>query len=171
MAAITGTQCHHSPSTSVIMADTTRAETSMLGLFTASLPKSRLAIGFERRMRCIHSDSIASASAMSRECPTTYSVSCYRKDTPTVGELDLFTSKLAEAQREAQRLKGLPHIARVEIEIDPGTDDTFPKRAERLVSSVRKAMEEGKTECNYFVQAVLQNYDENKKLAGKAEPR
>jgi hypothetical protein len=33
MAAITGTQCHHSPSESVMMADTTRAETSMLGRF------------------------------------------------------------------------------------------------------------------------------------------
>ena len=37
MAAITATQCHHSPDTSVMMADTTRAETSMLGLFKASL--------------------------------------------------------------------------------------------------------------------------------------
>ena len=34
---ITGTQCHHSPSTSVMMADTTIAETSILRLFMVSL--------------------------------------------------------------------------------------------------------------------------------------
>jgi len=39
MVAITATQCHHSPKTSVIMADTARADTSMLGLFTVTLLK------------------------------------------------------------------------------------------------------------------------------------
>lgn len=37
MAAITATQCHHSQIASVMMADTTRTETSMLGPFMVRL--------------------------------------------------------------------------------------------------------------------------------------
>jgi hypothetical protein len=41
MGAITGTQCHHSPDTSVMMADATSAETSMLGPLFERLRETR----------------------------------------------------------------------------------------------------------------------------------
>ncbi|QDU98557.1 hypothetical protein Pla8534_64270 [Lignipirellula cremea] len=70
--------------------------------------------------------------------PTTYSVSSYRTDVPTVGLLEGVTSNLAEAQQWAAQLRSSKYVAAVEVVVDPGSNDSFPAEAETLVQAVKE---------------------------------
>jgi hypothetical protein len=101
--------------------------------------------------------------------PTTYSVTCYSKEAPHVGELIGVFPKLKEARQKSQTVRASPGVQRVEISVDPGADDAYPKRAEHLVRAVREGLSQHKKECNFLVQDVLGAYDENKALKGQAD--
>lgn len=101
--------------------------------------------------------------------PTTFTVTSYSTETPETGELQGNYIRKGDAEKEAARLRSLPYIARVDIEVDLAPTDEFSAKSQRLVGTIKKAIEEKATYCNVLVKSVAEGFHKDSGLKGTAD--